>query len=54
MGQRLVHFPLIEKPFLRLEWPGMDDSNLFSVGAIDGENPYTAHGHSEIEEPRLD
>ena len=54
VGEGLLHFPLIEESFFRLEGSGVDHSNLFAIGAIHGEYSSTADRHSQVEEPRLD
>jgi hypothetical protein len=53
LQQCLIHFPLIEKPLLRFEWPRADDPDLLPVGAINTEHPHPSGGHSQIEETRL-
>src|SRR6266576_1645681 len=47
----LVQLPLIKKSFFGLERPRVNHPNLFSISSIHAENPDSACGHAQIEEP---
>src|SRR6266550_2012318 len=49
----LIQLALIKKSFFGLERPRVNHPNLFSIRSIHAENPDSASGHSQIEEPRL-
>jgi hypothetical protein len=53
MGQCLVHLPLVEESFLRLEGPGENNPDEFAVGPIDAEDSDAAYGHAEVKKPGL-
>ena len=53
MRQRLIHLPLIEESFFRLERPRVDDPDLLAVRPIHAEDPDAAGRHAQVEKPRL-
>ena len=52
-GQRLIHLALVEESLLRLEHPGVQDTDGFAIRAINADNSDAARRHAQIEEPRL-
>ena len=53
LSQRLIHFPLVKKPLFRRKRPRVQYPDGTAVRPIHAENPDTAGGQSQIEEPRL-
>src|ERR1035438_7420747 len=51
--QRLIQLPLVKKSLFRLERPGVQHADGFSVRAIDAENSQAARRHAEVEETCL-
>src|SRR5665213_426332 len=51
--KRLFHFPLIKKPFLRLERARVQNTDGTAVRPIHADDSDAAGGHSEIEKSRL-
>jgi hypothetical protein len=52
--QRLIHFPLVKKPFFRLKLPGLQDPGQPSVRPIHAQNSNAARRHAQVEKARLD
>jgi hypothetical protein len=53
LRERLVHFPLVKKSFLRLERARVQNADGAAVRPVNAENPEATGGHPQIEESRL-
>jgi hypothetical protein len=53
LRERLVHFPLVEKSFFRLERTRVQNADGAAVRPVNAEDSESAGGHPQIEESRL-